>query len=391
MTHVGKRVATERKLAGLNQDQLAQRAGYSKSMVKAVEQGREPASPGFIAAVVGALHIEPEQLLGTPYYETIESEGPLEGLAELRGILAEGAYVRAMEPPPLSELTADMAAVSLAVRNDRTRLALARLPILIRKLYGALHDATSDNERDQVYLLLCSAYTAAEGCCCRLGFMSLANLILDRLDWAAANSGDPLHTVRSLMKRARLLMSYDSTDVGMSLVDRGLHIADGEDESARVIRGYSHLRGAIVAARGRRLGLATQHIDAARELARPMTRESDLYGTMFGPGNVEIHACAIELEAGDPGKAARDGSALRLPADVAPPRAAHHWQDTARAWLLVGEPDKALKALNMARQVAPQQTRLHPSVRETLYGIAESERRRTESLGNFARWVGINV
>jgi hypothetical protein len=116
-----------------------------------------------------------------------------------------------------------------------------------------------------------------------------------------------------------------------------------------------------------------------------------LYGTLFSKANTEIHGCAVELEAGDPGQAARDGSALQLPADTAPPRAGHHWQDTARAWLLAGQPDKSLQALNIARRVAPQQTKLHPSVRETLYGIAEAERRRTDSLSAFARWVGVTL
>jgi transcriptional regulator with XRE-family HTH domain len=73
--HVGQRVAVERKIAGLSQAQLASRAVYSLSMVKAVEQGREVASPGFIAAVAKALGVEPEQLTGAPYYDTLGNRG----------------------------------------------------------------------------------------------------------------------------------------------------------------------------------------------------------------------------------------------------------------------------------------------------------------------------
>ncbi|WP_280472896.1 helix-turn-helix domain-containing protein [Nocardia cyriacigeorgica] len=60
MTTTGDRIAGLRKLAGLKQVQLAQRARYSLSMVRAVEQNREPASPGFVAAVAGVLGVEPE-------------------------------------------------------------------------------------------------------------------------------------------------------------------------------------------------------------------------------------------------------------------------------------------------------------------------------------------
>lgn len=82
--------------------------------------------------------------------------------------------------------------------------------------------------------------------------------------------------------------------------------------------------------------LAREHIAETRAIAAHVDGESDAYGTLFGPANVGIHSCAVELEAGDPAAAAREGSALRLPAAIAPPRAGHHWQDTARAWLLSG-------------------------------------------------------
>ncbi|WP_280451215.1 helix-turn-helix domain-containing protein [Nocardia cyriacigeorgica] len=184
MTTTGDRIAGLRKLAGLKQVQLAQRARYSLSMVRAVEQNREPASPGFVAAVAGVLGVEPEYLTGTPYYELIEKDGPLEGLGELRSLLAEGPYVRAVEPPSLAELETEMAAVDLAYRNDKGRSALARIPVLLRQLYGALH-AARDGERGRVFSLLCAAYVTTERLCRRFGFTNLAPTVLDRLEWAA--------------------------------------------------------------------------------------------------------------------------------------------------------------------------------------------------------------
>ncbi|WP_245546955.1 helix-turn-helix domain-containing protein [Nocardia brevicatena] len=388
---IGERIAEQRKLAYLTQEQLAAKMDYSVHTVRAVERGRDTPSPAFVSAAAAALGVEPELLQGTPYYETLEEDGPLEGLAELRTILAEGAYVRPVEPPNEGQLRATMSEIETAIRDDRTRRAMAMLPTLVRQLYGALHATSDEAQKRRVYGLLCNAYIVAEGACCRLGYTSLTTLVLDRLDWAATHTNDPGFAVRSLMKRARLLMSHGSTDVAMSLVKQGLGLVVGNTESERVLRGYGHLRGAMVAARARNLDLANVHIGEARRIAQPMHHESDLYTTMFGPGNVEVHACAVELEAGDPGKAARDGSALSLPTDMAAPRAGHHWQDNARAWLLAGQPDEALKSLQRARRVAPQQTRLHPNVRETLQGIAAAERRRTDSLGSFARWIGISI
>jgi transcriptional regulator with XRE-family HTH domain len=388
MEHVGQAIASERKIAGLSQRQLAARSNYSLSMVKAVEQGREVASPGFVAAVAAALRVDPDRLQGTPYVETLAEDGPLEGLAELRAVLAEGSYVQPLDPPGRAELRAALVAVEAALHNDRTRRAMALLPTLIRQLYGAVAAARTDSERAQAYETLCAAYIAAENACCRLGYSSLTALVLDRLDWAAGHIDDPGYAVRSLMKRSRLLMAHGSTEVALSLVDRGLDMVPGDSDGERALRGYGNLRGAIVAARGLRLDLAENYIGEARRIAAPMKSESNLYTTDFGPGNVEVHACAVELEAGDPSKAATHGASLQLPGDMAAPRAGHHWQDNARAWLMSGKPDKALVALNRARAVAPQQTRLHPAVRETVHGIAAAQRRQSESLLGFAHWLG---
>ncbi|ATL68716.1 helix-turn-helix domain-containing protein [Nocardia terpenica] len=389
MTTVGERIAAERKLAGLKQIQLAQKASYSVSMVRAVEQGREPAAPGFIAAVARALRIEPELLTGVPYYETLEADGPLEGLAELGSILAEGADVRQVEPPALTELARDLSAINLDCRNDRGRAALLRLPVLIRQLYGAIDAAGDDAERGRVFSLLAHAYMQAEGLTHRFGFIALTMLALDRLEWAASYADNSLYVAQAKLERKKALLYYGSNEVGLRLVEQALDMVSGDNVAATEVRGFAHLSGAILAARDRRLDVARDHIAEARKLALLVNGESDLFGTNFGSANVEIHACAVELEAGDPGKAAREGSALVLPKDIAPPRAGHHWQDTARAWLLAGQPDKALHSLTLARRVAPQQTRLHPSVRETLHGIASAQRRQNDSLVSFASWARV--
>lgn len=388
---VGDRIAQHRKLAALTQVELADRMGYSVHMVRAIERHRDTPREAFVNAAAKALGVDRDVLTGAPYYEAIEEEGPIDGLGALRTILAEGAYVRADEPSGPEDLAATLAEIEGAIRGDRTRRAMALLPPLIRQLHGSIRTAADVQQAQLAYRMLCDTYLAAEAACCRLGYTALTALILDRLDWAAPQTGDPGYIVRSLMKRARLLMASGSTDVAMTLVEQGLGLLIGESESDRVLRGYGLLRGSIVAARSYDLALAESYVEQARRIAAEMDHESDLYGTMFGPGNVEIHACAIELEAGDPGKAARQGSALILPSDMAAPRAGHHWQDVARAWLMAGRPDEALKALNKAREIAPQQTRLAPAVHETWHGIAAAQRRKADPTAAFGRWLKVSA
>lgn len=390
-TGVGANIARARKLRGFTQDRLAREIGYSISMTRKVERGQEPASPAFLSAAARVLRVDVDDLTGAPYRETIEQDGGLDGLSDLRAILAEGLHVRAIEPQPLDDLTAELDRVNLLYRNDKGRQALAKLPIIIRQLHGAAHNSTTDAERSAVYSLLSSAYVTAERIARRFGYLPLTTPTLDRLEVFAERADDPLYVAQALVKRARVLMYHDIYDVGLSLVEQGLNEIEGNDESALAVRGYGHLAGAIVAARGRKPDVARAHIAEARSVAEHVQGESDAYGTLFGVANVGIHSVAVELEAGDPATAAREGAALRLPKSIAAPRAGHHWQDTARAYLLAGDPGNALKALNRARKVAPQQTRLHPMVRETLRGIAMLERRKSDTVTNFVDWLGPNA
>ncbi|MFF5031359.1 helix-turn-helix domain-containing protein [Nocardia salmonicida] len=384
-THVGKALAAERKIAGLDQRQLAARSGYSLSMVKAVEQGREPASPGFISAVASALRITPEQLTGAPF----DDGKPLaNAVNELSVLLAEGRYARADEPGQLAQIEADLTAAQDLYRSDRTRQTIEVLPAIIRRLHGAARDLTGDGQA-RAYSLLSSAYILAEWSARRTGHLMLALPALDLADGYAPLGDDPNYGAFSALARARILTHYGESGVATQLIDSAISTAD-DTAPGMVLAGYSHLAGAINEARKLNYSGAVSHVEAARELA-DRTGETDLYMTAFGPLNVEIHSHAVELESGDPNRAALTGAELSYSASAPPTRIAHHWQDNARAWLMSGKPDKALVSLNKARAAAPQQTRLHPSVRETMYGIAAAQRRQSESLLGFAHWLGATV
>ncbi|MGH3838517.1 MAG: helix-turn-helix domain-containing protein, partial [Pseudonocardiaceae bacterium] len=63
---IGERVAERRKLNGLTQAQLAQRAHVSLSLLSKVESGERPASPAFTAAVAAALRTTVAELYDQP-------------------------------------------------------------------------------------------------------------------------------------------------------------------------------------------------------------------------------------------------------------------------------------------------------------------------------------
>ena len=52
---------------------------------------------------------------------------------------------------------------------------------------------------------------------------------------------------------------------------------------------------------------------------------------------------------------------------------------------------RALDSLQTARRVAPQLTRYHPQVHETVSVLATQDARTTRSLPHFAAWCGIRI
>ncbi|MGB8201381.1 MAG: XRE family transcriptional regulator, partial [Pseudonocardiaceae bacterium] len=146
-----------------------------------------------------------------------------------------------------------------------------------------------------------------------------------------------------------------------------------------------------IAARATNSGLAAEHLVAARSLAVDGQDEADFYATRFGPTNVTIHEVAVPMELDDGTTAVTRAAKVTLPARTPPCRVGHYWIDLARAWLLHGDRSRTLDSLQQARRIAPQLTRYHPQVHETVHVLAVRDARSTTSLRHFAAWCGIQT
>jgi transcriptional regulator with XRE-family HTH domain len=80
---------------------------------------------------------------------------------------------------------------------------------------------------------------------------------------------------------------------------------------------------------------------------------------------------------------------VRIPVGWPATRAAHHHMDLGRAHAVLGHHDQALVSLAEARRLAPQQTRFHPTTRQTVEYLLAARRRLPEALASYARWVGV--
>ncbi len=404
---VGRRVATLRRLRGLTQRQLAERAHVSLSLLTRVECGQVPASSAFIGAVARALRVDVPRITGQPYPER-SSDGPplLEVLAPIRrAVAAYDLPPEGVPPRPVVDLAADVAHISDLGRHANYARIGELLPGLLEDLAVAVHSA-SEAERPHLMGLLAEAYGGATAVSSILGYLDLRDRILDRIEWASRESGDPLRVFRVQWQRGATLLYQAAYPEGLRLMDRIRHDM-GDDPShmeppAPSIYGSAHLRSAILAARAgarsRSNGNAVSrdayaqrawaHIDAAREIADLIGSDRDDYGVAFGPSNVAQHEVAVAVELEEGAEAVRRSRRARISPTAPPVRRGHHYIDLARGYFIDGNHGGALRCLQRARRIAPQQTRYHPMVRETVLALAHT-RRTTEDLARFAAWLGI--
>jgi transcriptional regulator with XRE-family HTH domain len=396
---VGARVAAIRKTRGWTARELARRARVSYSLLAKAETGAVPATPALIGAVARALGVDVTRITGQPY-EDAGGAAILQGtVAPLRRALL--AYDLPPEtdvgPRPMNALRAEVVAVSLLGRQARYLRLSQSLPPLLDELQVAIA-AAGEPDRPALYALLAEAYGGISGLAHQLGYADLRALTLDRIEWAARLSGDPLRVARTQWSRGASLLGAAAYDHGLALMERTrAEIGGGRmaelSEPARSVYGSLHLRSAVLAARAGRREQSDAHLAEAQGVAATVRAGANHYGLEFGSGNVALHRVSAAVEMADGPLAlnrARDAERADHLGGLPPVRVGRYHIEVARAWLYHGDSRQALAALRRARRVAPQQARCHPMVREAVLAIAHAEPRPSEELRSFAAWLGID-
>jgi len=390
----GARTAELRKIRGITQRALALRANVSYSLLRKVETGDRPASPSFVAAVARALSVPVADLTEQPYRggnASVISEQA--GVSALRQALGEG------DDQELDTGTRDLAGLRRTVaeikdhdRRTRHAEAVRALPDVLRHLHRAQHEVPA-GARAAVHELLAAAYSYALVALYRLGHLDLAHLADERARTAAMHGDDPLRAAVAEWNHSLILLLDECYSAGLRSIDRAGTLLDGAPRGAAstAVRGALHLRAAILAARATATGLAETHLIEAQALTAPGQDHANHYGTKFSAPNVAIHRVAVPVELLDGTTAVHRAASVRLPAGTAPSRVGAYWIDLARGWLLHGDRSNALEALQTARQIAPQLTRYHPQVHDTVRSLAARDRRATSTLSGFAAWCGVRA
>lgn len=393
---IGGRIAAERKLRGLTQRQLAERAHLSLAYIRDIEQGRRPVTPSALSAAAAALHVDRTDLTGQPYRTGHRSDDAVHDL--IPAIRRELVAYRLpptedCAPPTLDELSLAVHQVS-ALRHRADLAALgAKLPTVLNDLRIAAH-VYENTDREQVMGLLAEVYDAARQLTYKLGYSDLASLLADRYEWAAAQSGDILAVaVGDTMRAAELVGAGEWAGARRVMSDSRQslesEIHGTPDARTLSVYGYLHLEEALATARSGNATATWDHLREAEEVAGRIGQDRDDYRLAFGPTNVSIWGVALAVELLDGSEAVERGRHLRFTSSTPRERIGHHFIDLARGKFMLSDSRGALASLNKARKISPQQTRYHPMARETVHALAQEERRATESLRALAVWMGL--
>lgn len=388
-TGVGARLQTLRKLRGLTQATVAQRAHVSLSLVKKVEQGSVPPTAGFVTNVARSFGVKPSYLYGTDERDALEQPYIDEaGIAELRNAI--DAYDDPQpdgQPLPLAFVEARLTEIAGQVYRLKYSDAAGELAGLLHHLYVLAEEP--DPAGVLARAALHDAYRLAATVAGRFRQADLAAIASERHVQLAPNTGDPLRVAVSAFHRSSRHLQNGDYRAGIRLIERGRGELDGSD-TGLALQVQLDLRAGILAARAGDLPEADEYLAEARALQQ----ENDLPDMPFrgldaSPTNTLVHWVAVPVELGNGHESVRRSGQVELADPDRPERVGHYYIDLSRAHLLDGNAVKAIEALEAARKIDPHNTRRHPTVRETVLALAESNKSTPGTLASFAHWAGI--
>lgn len=386
--HTGARIKRARKARGLSQRELADLSPVSYSTITKVEQGIMPASPAVIAALARALSAPVTELTGQPYLDELRQDqldGLIQPIREALDVYDLGADPE-VTPRSLTNLRAHAEELCALVRDTNLKRAASAISGLIWEATTGAHQANTT----EAWQVLASTYRTAYDIATKLGYSDLATVALDRMEWAAGRASDAvLGGLRQYMRSLEHLRAGQFR-TGQRLVSVALRTLEQAPPSRdlEVARGQLHLGMAVLYARDQQGGQADEHLAEAERIAGNTGPAERVYWLSFGPTNVGVHRVSVLAERDEYGAAVEAAKGVAIPEDWPRSRRAHHHAEVARALMWSGHPEASFRELLRARKAGPQQTRYHPTVRETYAGLEAAQRRAEDSFVSFGSWLG---
>ncbi|WP_395108100.1 helix-turn-helix domain-containing protein [Actinomadura sp. SCN-SB] len=392
---VGDHIKDLRKTRRMSQKQLADAANISESYLKKFESGDRVPAQHHVIAIARALRVGTDRITGQPYYNGAEREEMVQAwIPDLRRVLWTYDNPDDLDaaPRPLPVLLSEAETVS-KLRQDGQYVKYAPLlPQLLTELSHFALAAPEGEEREKAFWWLARGYRAANSLAHKLGHQDLSMTAIERVRWAATQSGDPYMDVVAGYLFLGALMRQGlwgpANNLMIRLETQTRSITDRWDNDSRGLLGAIVLKRAAAEARRGRIDATIRALEEAEEIAAQCGNVDLLtYETAFGPSNIKIHEVHAMLDLSDPASAVRVSDSFSPPETLPGERRSHHFIDLAAAQTQVNDRTGALISLKKSAEIAPAHTRFHPTARSTASVLARAERGEHGPAAEFARWM----
>jgi transcriptional regulator with XRE-family HTH domain len=362
---LGRELQRLRRLAGLTQEGLADRAAVSADVIRRLEQGRkQSARLPTLHALAQGLGVELTALLGEPPAVAVRSpEADPPQLVAIR---------RAIAPPLFGELpepSRELPSLPTRIADSWTLYHNAEFGNLMDRLPGLVHDArfaATVGQRGNGQVMLAKSMQLGGHLAIRLGKTDLALSALERAITAAEASSDPLlagmvctSIAWSYQRQARL---DDALKLAVHAADRVEHENADTAEGVRVWGGLL-MSAATSYARGGDYGRANEMMTTAEHAAGrlatlPPPKDGKLV-SVFSRSSVRIERVRLAVQHGRPEEALALAKGMRLSKDVPPSWRTWLLLDLARAYTDLGDAENAVRVLERLHRVSPDWMRHH--------------------------------
>jgi transcriptional regulator with XRE-family HTH domain len=276
------------------------------------------------------------------------------------------------------------------LNSDYQRLGTV-LPDLLPELTRAM---LADQGREREYLagLLVQGWRAADAVASKLGLFDLSARLIHVMGWAAGWAGDDgLSLAATSYVRAETFLTNGELRAGHLMLERAAaRLTPGASEHAMAQYGALHMRAALTAGRAGMKEQAADHLTEAWSMAQQV-KEGVWEGTAFGPASVRIHEVSTAVDLDTPQAALAAAADWSPPATLPAERRSHFFVDVARAQLALGHYEDVIGSLKVALEIAPQNVRVHPHVRQTLAALASTSPANAAAVGHFAETAAMPV
>lgn len=382
----GQRLARLRTRRRWTQQRLATEAGYSLAAIRAFEQGRRSLDrAAVVLAFAQALDCHPTEITGAPYMPVQADRDGQQAVASVaavrRALLRHGRPTRPSEAEAAAVNVVELHERVAEANRHRQAAALTQsgavLPALLRDLQVAA-ELTEGTARRQVFNLLAGAYECAMQYLYKLGHTSDATLATERVLWASRETGDPLRVLAAHWYDAGEFLSIGEHDEAGAIIDDALTelgTLSSPGPEAVSLKGAFHLKASLNLARSKDTAAAVRHLQHAQAAADQLGEDRNDWQMQFGPTNTALWSVSLPVEMGHGKDAVARAEKVRLPAGYSRERHSHFHIDRGRAYFYNGQREQAVAAFLDAEQLAPQATRAHAAVRETVGTMIRTRKR----------------